>query len=231
MCPFLGIVPQIPLRSRALYYPSPGPIDRPGTFTGIRDQGPGIRTPWADRRSLLLLLLCRCRSALGALGSVLGTALLAVGDADRIQSSADNVIADAGKILDAAAADEHNRVLLEVVADAGDVGGDLDPVGQANAGNLTQRRVRLLGGLRVHAGANTTPLRRGLQGRRRRLVTGGGTPLADKLIKSRQAKTPYFRKNRQPLVDLRRLPNTKPPDRLSMRHAGLIAQSRARTEA
>jgi hypothetical protein len=75
------------------------------------------------------------------------------------------VIADAGKIFHTAATDEHDRVLLEVVADAGDVGGDLNPVGEADTGNLAERRVRLLGGLRIHAGANTATLRRGLQGR------------------------------------------------------------------
>ena len=56
---------------------------------------------------------------------------------------------------------------------------------------FAQGRVRLLGRLCVHAGADATPLRRGLQRRRGRLVTGGRAPLANKLIKSRQTETPY----------------------------------------
>ena len=38
---------------------------------------------------------------------------------------------------------------MQVVADAGDVGRDLDAAGQANTGNLAERGVRLLGGRRV----------------------------------------------------------------------------------
>src|SRR5689334_16180744 len=96
---------------------------------------------------------------LRALGSVLGAGLLAVGDAGGIQRAAHNVITDTRQIFHAAAADEHDGVLLQVVADAGDVGGDFNAVGEANAGDFAQRRVRLLGGLRVDAGANTTLLR------------------------------------------------------------------------
>jgi hypothetical protein len=48
------------------------------------------------------------------------------------------VVANAGEILYTAAADEHDRVLLQVVTDARDVGGDLDAVGEANAGDLAE---------------------------------------------------------------------------------------------
>src|SRR5690606_3869077 len=65
-------------------------------------------------------------------------------------------------------AHEHDRVLLEVVADAGDVRRDLDLARELHAGHLAQRRVRLLGGRRVDAGAHTAPLRAALQGRRLR---------------------------------------------------------------
>src|ERR1700727_1074971 len=116
---------------------------------------------------MLAVLLSR---GLGALGAIFGAALLTVGHADRVQSAAHYVIAHTGQILYTAAADEHDRVLLQVVADTGDIGGDFHTVGQANAGDLTQRRVRLLGGLRVNAGADTAPLGRTLQGRRSRLV-------------------------------------------------------------
>src|SRR5436190_7920788 len=53
---------------------------------------------------------------LGALGAVLRTALLAVGDARGVERAADDVIANAREILHAAAADEDDRVLLQVVS-------------------------------------------------------------------------------------------------------------------
>jgi hypothetical protein len=74
------------------------------------------------------------------------------------------VITHTGQVLDAAAADEHDRVLLEVVADARDVRGDLDPVGQADAGDLAERGVGLLGGGGVDARAHSPLLRRALEG-------------------------------------------------------------------
>ena len=67
-------------------------------------------------------------------------------DADRVERAADDVVADAGKILHAAAADEHHRVLLQVVPDAGNVRRHLDAVGEPDAGHLAERRVRLLRG-------------------------------------------------------------------------------------
>src|SRR5215470_4862202 len=78
------------------------------------------------------------------LGAVLRAPLLAVLHADRVERAADDVVAHTGQILHAAAADEHDRVLLQIVSDAWDVGGDLDAVGEAHARDLAQRRVGLL---------------------------------------------------------------------------------------
>src|SRR5215468_4061198 len=64
---------------------------------------------------------------LRALGAVFRAPLSAVLHADRVERAADDVIAHAGQVFDAAAADEHDGVLLQVVADARDVGGHLDP--------------------------------------------------------------------------------------------------------
>src|SRR5580698_3449520 len=99
----------------------------------------------------LLLLL--------ALGAVLRAALLAVGRTGRVERTANNVIADARKIFNPPAAHQHDRVLLQVVPDAGDVGGYLFPIGQANARNLTERRVRLLRGNGLDLSADATALR------------------------------------------------------------------------
>src|SRR5690606_36240314 len=91
--------------------------------------------------------------------AVLRTALLAVLDALGVEHAAQHVIAHAGKVAHTAAADQHHRVLLQVVALAGDVGDDLAAVGQADLGHLAQRRVRLLRGRRVDAGADAALLR------------------------------------------------------------------------
>src|SRR6266850_357090 len=60
-------------------------------------------------------------SGLRRLGAVLRAALLASGHPGRVERSADDVIADARQVLHAAATDHDDRVLLEVVSDAGDV--------------------------------------------------------------------------------------------------------------
>ena len=46
---------------------------------------------------------------------------LAIHDAGSVEGTADDLVADARQVSDPAAAHEHDRVLLQVVADAGDV--------------------------------------------------------------------------------------------------------------
>src|SRR3954468_19521469 len=55
-------------------------------------------------------------SRLGRLGAVLGAALLAVFHALRVERAAHDVVAHAGQVLHPAAADQHHRVLLQIVA-------------------------------------------------------------------------------------------------------------------
>src|SRR4030088_2614146 len=110
-------------------------------------------------------LLC-----LFALGAVLRTALLAPLGAGRVEGAADHVVADTGEVLDAAAADQDDRVLLEVVPDPGDIGRDLLPGGQPYPGDLPKGRVRLLWGGRIDAHADAPPLRGALQRRCLRLL-------------------------------------------------------------
>src|SRR3954447_8911057 len=121
-------------------------------------------------------------SALLLLGAVAAASLLAVLDALGVEGAADDLVAGAEEVVHPAAADEHDRVLLEVVTDTRDVGGDLDAAGQAHAGDLAQGGVRLLRGRGVDAGADASALRRSLQGRRlvlRHLVLAA---LADQLL-------------------------------------------------
>src|SRR5690606_20419493 len=103
---------------------------------------------------------------LGPLRSVLRAALLAVAGTGRVEGAAPDVVAHARQVLHAAPADEHPRVLLEVVRDAGDVGSHFLPVGAPHAGNFAQRRVRFTRRLGLRAQADAPLLRMSLQGRR-----------------------------------------------------------------
>src|SRR5664279_4936512 len=116
-------------------------------------------------------------SGLRAFCAVLRARLLAVRDADGVERAADDVVAHAREVLHAASADHDDRVLLEIVADARDVGRDLDPVREADPGDLAERRVRLLRGRRLDLGAHAPALRAGLESGRLRLVTDGVAPL------------------------------------------------------
>src|SRR4051794_39529814 len=131
-------------------------------------------------------------SALLLLGAVAAAGLLAVLHALGVERAADDLVADTGEVLHPAAADEHDRVLLEVVTDARDVRRDLDAARQAHAGDLAEGGVRLLRGGGVDAGADATALRRSLQGRRlvlRHLVLAA---LADQLVNSGHRVVPLL---------------------------------------
>src|SRR3990170_7075082 len=132
---------------------------------------------------------------LGPLGPVLRASLTPVGHARGVDRPADDVIADAWQIRHAAAADEHDGVLLEVVADARDVRGDLVLVRQPHAGDLPQGRVRLLGGHRLDLDADPPPLRVPLQVRRLALGPQGATPPAHELIDCRHSRPPLLGRN------------------------------------
>src|SRR3954464_7077129 len=131
-------------------------------------------------------------SALLLLGAVAAAGLLAVLHALGVERAADDFVADTGEVLHPAAADEHDRVLLEVVADARDVGSDLDAARQAHTGDLAEGRVRLLGSRGVDAGADTASLGRTLQGRR--LVLGHLvlSALADQLVDRGHLVVPFL---------------------------------------
>src|SRR5262249_49243355 len=121
---------------------------------------------------------------------------LAVAHASGVEGSADDLVADARKILHAAASHEDDRVLLKIVPLARDVGGDLHPVREPHARDLAQRRVRLLVGRGVDARADAATLRRGktllaalsgLEARRGHLLLRLLASLADELVDARHA--------------------------------------------
>jgi hypothetical protein len=76
--------------------------------------------------------LCSARAG----GTVLAPTLAPVVDTLTVESASDNVIADAGKVFNSAAADQHHRVLLQIVPFASDISGDFDTIGQPHARNL-----------------------------------------------------------------------------------------------
>src|SRR5262245_32237338 len=119
------------------------------------------------------------------LGSVARPRLAAVADARGVQRPAHDLVADAGEVADATAADEHDRGLLELVPDARDVDGDPDPGRQPDACDLAEGGVRLLGGHRVDPGADATPLRRALQRGALRPLLGPRPALPHELLDRR----------------------------------------------
>src|SRR6266849_4040493 len=134
-----------------------------------------VRSP----RSAMSLRLLR------SLRAVLRAALHPSLHADSVERAAHHVVADARQILDAAAANEHERVLLEIVADARDVGRHLDAVGEPHARDLAQRGIGLLRRLGEDADADTTLLRAVLQRGALRLADDLLAPGADELTDSR----------------------------------------------
>src|SRR3954462_9594640 len=132
----------------------------------------------------------RVLSAFGPFRAVLRPPLPAIADAAAIQRAADDVVAHAGQILHAAAANQHDRVLLQVVAFAADVARDLETVGEPHASNLTHRGVRLLRRRGVNAGADTALLRRGSESRHGALGLANHARLTNELVGRRHSVLP-----------------------------------------
>src|SRR5690606_31228719 len=129
----------------------------------------------------------RCFSALQALrlrtlSTVLRATLTTLGDTRGVQAATHSVLTHARQVLDPAAADQHDAVLLQVVAFATDVRGHLVTVGQAYPADFAKGRVRLLRSSRIDAGADTTALRATLQGRYAALLDRTLSGLADQLV-------------------------------------------------
>src|SRR5206468_7754694 len=154
--------------------------------------GAVLRSCGRARRGTLGRLLLRVR----VLRAVEAATALAVLDAGGIERAPDDVVLHRRKIGHRATLDEDDGVLLKVVADARDVGGDFHPIGQADTRDLSQRRVRLLRGHRSHDGAHAALLGRaatqlgvpalervpgGAQGRRVYLLLLRLPPAADEL--------------------------------------------------
>src|SRR5713226_3955133 len=150
------------------------------------------------RRGISCLPLRSLR--LGSLRSVLRTTLLSSLHTDRVERAADHVIAHARQIFHAAAANEHQRVLLQVVAHAGNIGRDLNAVGQPHARHFPQRRVWLLRRLREDAHAHAAFLRAVLQRRALGLTDDLRAAMTNELTDSRHGKKLHAAADTQPTV-------------------------------
>src|SRR6266511_3718428 len=123
------------------------------TFPNLRS-GAVLRSCGRARRGTLSPLLLRVR----VLRAIEAATALAVLDPGGVERAADDVVLHRGEVRHRAALDEDDGVLLEVVADPRDVGRDLHAVGQADAGDLAERRVRLLRGHGADDGADAALL-------------------------------------------------------------------------
>jgi len=96
-----------------------------------------------------------------------------------VEGTADNVVANTGKVANATTADEDHGVLLKVVAFTADVCGDLLSVREADTGDLTQSRVRLLRRLGLDLKADAPALGAAIKNRRLRPLGLTFTALTD----------------------------------------------------
>jgi hypothetical protein len=78
------------------------------------------------------------RCPLIPLGPILAPPPLPGHYTSRVQSAADNVIPNAGEVLDTTSPNQYNRVFLEVVPLSRDIGGHLQPIGKAYASHLPE---------------------------------------------------------------------------------------------
>src|SRR5262245_6708259 len=131
---------------------------------------------------------------LGSLGSVFRAPLLAVGHALRVEHAADDVVAHTRQVLDAAAADHHHRLLLQVMALARDVADHLKAVGEPYLGNLAQRRIGLLRRRCIDARADAALLWARLHVPRLLTVDFLRPRLADQLLYRRHPPLPPVRR-------------------------------------
>jgi hypothetical protein len=93
----------------------------------------------------------------------------------QIQRSTDEMIPHTGTILTTSSAHQHHAVLLDVVALAGDIGGDRTSGRQPHTGGLALARVGLLGPRDADLEADSLPLRG------KDLGQGGGDGVAGSL--------------------------------------------------
>ena len=122
-------------------------------------------------------------SGLRAFRSVLRAALPPISHSRCIQNAPDGVITNTGQILYASPTNQHDGMLLEIVALATDVTSNLKAIRQSYSGDLPERRIRLLRSGCIHSRTHP-PFLRGLPQRRHSRFLGlPFTRLPHKLVK------------------------------------------------
>lgn len=137
-----------------------------------------------------------------SLSSVLRTTPITPVHAGRVQGASNNVVPNAGEILDSPPPNQDNRVLLEGVTDTGDISVDLIAIGQTNTGNFPQCRVGLLGRCGKNTQAHSAPLRALGQIWRTGSRLLGLTALAYQLLNCRHATSASCLARRDPAASL-----------------------------
>src|SRR5262249_20239251 len=131
------------------------------------------------------------------LGAVAAAGLAATADAAGVERAAHDLVTDTRQVPHPAAPHEHDRVFLQVVPDARDVGRDLHPRGQPHAGHLAQRGVGLLRRVGEDPRAHAPPLGRPLKrGRLARLLLRPAS-FADELLDGGHADAPSCVRSRR----------------------------------
>src|SRR3989344_7058345 len=102
-----------------------------------------------------MVLFLNLLSFFRALSTVFRAGLLTIFHASCIQAAAHHVVTHTWQILYTTTTQQHNRVLLQIVAFAADVANHFIAVGQAHFGNFTQSRVWLLWRSGIHTGTYT----------------------------------------------------------------------------
>src|SRR4051812_43932730 len=129
--------------------------------------------------------------SLGSFCPVFGASLLAILYPLRVKHAAQNVVAHTGQVLHPAATDHHHRVLLQIVALAGNVPDHLETVGQPNLRDFAKCRVGLLRRRRVDAGTHPTLLRTLLKRGHLLFRMLRDARFADELVDSRHRLLPH----------------------------------------
>ena len=144
----------------------------------------------------MILLLSGGRFALASgsgdlfLRAIFGAALLASFHTGRIKNAADDMVTNAREVLDAASANQHDRVLLQVVAFSRNIRRDDDTVRKLYTSHLAQGRVRFLRGRSVDTRAHSPTLRASGKRGSCRLVLRRLSSIADELLCGGQKATP-----------------------------------------
>ena len=133
---------------------------------------------------------------LGTLRPVFGAALATTLNARSIQRAANGVIPNSRQILNPPPANQHDRMLLQIMPLAADVSGDFKPIRQPHPRRFAQGGIGLLRRRRINAQANAPLLRTPFQRRRRGFIPLRTARISHQLINRRHLSLSFFADSR-----------------------------------